>query len=88
VLVIEDLISTGKSSLQVVDVLRNAGVEVVGMVSIFTYGFAIAEQAFADAGVLPFVNGLYAPDQPGGGERAGIDAETETLLLQWRNDPG
>ncbi|MCA6455782.1 MAG: orotate phosphoribosyltransferase, partial [Chitinophagaceae bacterium] len=51
VLVIEDLISTGKSSLQVVDVLRNAGVEVVGMVSIFTYGFAVADKAFADAGV-------------------------------------
>ena len=40
VLVIEDLISTGKSSLQVVDVLRGAGVEVVGMVSIFNYGFS------------------------------------------------
>src|SRR3954471_4291398 len=35
--VIEDLVSTGKSSLQVVDVLRSAGVDVVGMVSIFTY---------------------------------------------------
>ena len=41
VVVIEDLISTGKSSLQVVDVLRNAGLEVVGMVSIFNYGFQI-----------------------------------------------
>src|SRR5690348_9231181 len=51
VLVIEDLISTGKSSLQVVDVLRAAGVEVVGMVSIFTYGFSKADEAFAAAGV-------------------------------------
>src|ERR1700735_5331175 len=38
-IVIEDLISTGKSSLQVVDVLKNAGVNVIGMVSIFNYGF-------------------------------------------------
>jgi orotate phosphoribosyltransferase len=47
VLVIEDLISTGKSSLQVVDVLRAAGAEVVGMVAIFTYDFAQASEAFA-----------------------------------------
>ena len=45
VLVIEDLISTGKSSLQVCDVLKAAGVEVVGMVSIFTYGFDVADNA-------------------------------------------
>ena len=51
VLVIEDLISTGKSSLQVCEVLRAAGVEVIGMVSIFTYGFAIAENAFKTASI-------------------------------------
>jgi len=53
VLVIEDLISTGKSSLQVCDVLRAAGAEVIGMVSIFTYGFQVAEKVFEQAGV-PF----------------------------------
>ena len=47
----EDLISTGKSSLQVVDVLRNAGVEVIGMVSIFNYGFDVAADAFKQAEV-------------------------------------
>src|SRR5438128_1896712 len=51
VLVIEDLISTGKSSLQVCDVLKAAGVEVVGMVSIFTYGFDVADNAFKTAGI-------------------------------------
>src|SRR5450755_659222 len=40
--VIEDLVSTGKSSLQVVDVLKEAGLEITGMVSIFTYGFPAA----------------------------------------------
>ena len=48
--VIEDLVSTGKSSLQVVDVLKQAGLEVVGMVSIFTYGFDVAAEAFEKAG--------------------------------------
>src|ERR1051326_8684697 len=51
VVVVEDLVSTGKSSLQVVDVLRNAGVEVIGMVSIFNYGFKEADNAFANANV-------------------------------------
>ena len=45
-IVVEDLISTGKSSLQVVDVLRAAGVNVIGMVSIFNYGFDVADKAF------------------------------------------
>src|SRR5215831_6595209 len=49
--VVEDLISTGKSSLQVVDVLHNAGVGIIGMVSIFNYGFDAAQEAFKKAGV-------------------------------------
>ena len=53
VVVIEDLVSTGKSSLQVVDVLKNEGVEVIGMVSIFTYGFSVATEAFSNAS-LPY----------------------------------
>ena len=43
--VIEDLVSTGKSSLQVVDVLKAQGLEVSGMVSIFTYDFPVAAEA-------------------------------------------
>ena len=49
--VIEDLISTGKSSLQVVQVLKDQGLEVVGLVSIFSYGFDEAKQSFAKAGI-------------------------------------
>ena len=45
--VIEDLVSTGKSSLQVVDVLKESGLEIAGMVSIFTYGFPVATEMFA-----------------------------------------
>jgi orotate phosphoribosyltransferase len=87
VLVIEDLISTGKSSLQVVNVLRNAGVEVVGMVSIFTYGFSIAEKAFADAGVPYRSLTDYAQLISLAVEKGQVTPETEQLLLQWRNDP-
>jgi len=49
VVVIEDLVSTGGSSLQAVDALRQEGYRVAGLVSVFTYGFPVAEQRFADA---------------------------------------
>ena len=87
VLVIEDLISTGKSSLQVVDVLKAAGVEVVGMVSIFTYGFPQAEEAFAKAGVTYKSLTNYSSLISLAVEKGQIPAETEELLLQWRKDP-
>jgi orotate phosphoribosyltransferase len=51
VLLVEDLISTGKSSLQAADAVREAGSEVIGLVALFTYGFADAKARFADAGV-------------------------------------
>lgn len=51
VVVIEDLVSTGGSSLSAVEALQKAGCEVLGMVAIFTYGFPAAEKNFAEAGV-------------------------------------
>ncbi|GGB86623.1 orotate phosphoribosyltransferase [Dyadobacter sediminis] len=51
VIIVEDLISTGGSSLKVVDVLREAGIEVAGMVAIFTYGFEVAEKNFKEKNV-------------------------------------
>ncbi|MBW0178323.1 orotate phosphoribosyltransferase [Sediminibacterium sp.] len=87
VLVIEDLISTGKSSLQVVDVLKAAGVEVVGMVSIFTYGFPQADEAFAKAGVSYKSLTNYTSLISLAVEKGQVSAETEQLLLQWRKDP-
>ncbi len=87
VVVIEDLVSTGKSSLQVVDVLKEQGLEVIGMVSIFTYGFSQADQAFEKASLTyysltdyPTLIGLAI-------ERGMIAAEQQELLLQWRVDP-
>ena len=51
VVVVEDLISTGGSSLKAVAALREAGFEVVGMVASYTYGFPVAEAAFKEANV-------------------------------------
>ena len=51
VVVIEDLISTGTSSLHAAQALKDAGCQVLGMVAIFTYGFSVAEQNFKDAGI-------------------------------------
>ena len=87
VVVIEDLISTGKSSLEVVDVLRKAGVEVIGMVAIFTYGFDIADKAFSVAGV-PFITLTnYNTLIELAVEKGIVSAEQEKTLLNWRQDP-
>ena len=87
VLVIEDLISTGKSSLQVCDVLKAAGAEVVGMVSIFTYGFEIADNAFKVAGI-PYKSLTNYQTLLELAVEKGIVAENEqNTLLNWRADP-
>jgi orotate phosphoribosyltransferase len=87
VLVIEDLVSTGKSSLQVVDVLKEAGVEVVGMVSIFTYGFQVATEAFAKAS-LPYQSLTDYPTLIGlAVEKGTVSASQQEILLKWRDDP-
>jgi len=87
VLVIEDLISTGKSSLQVCDVLKAAGVEVIGMVSIFTYGFAVADEAFRTAGI-PYHSLTNYQNLIGLAVEKGIVGENEqNTLLNWRSDP-
>ena len=87
VLVIEDLISTGKSSLDVVKVLRDAGLEVIGMVSIFTYGFKQATEAFEKASV-PYKSLTNYPTLISlAVEKGQVSPETEALLLSWREDP-
>lgn len=87
VVVIEDLISTGKSSLQVVEVLRNAGLQVVGMVSIFTYGFTLAKEAFEAAGV-PYISLTNYENMISLAlEKGLIEAGMQPVLLKWREDP-
>jgi orotate phosphoribosyltransferase len=87
VLVIEDLISTGKSSLQVVEVLRNAGVEVIGMVSIFNYGFDVATKAFTDAGVVFKSLTNYPTLIELAIEKNIVTADQQGTLLNWSKDP-
>jgi orotate phosphoribosyltransferase len=87
VIVVEDLVSTGKSSLQVVDVLRKAGLEVAGMVSIFSYGFDVADQAFKEAGVVLKSLTTYQEMIELGKERGQITPNQEELLLNWRKNP-
>jgi orotate phosphoribosyltransferase len=87
VIVVEDLISTGKSSLQVVDVLRQNGVEVTGMVSIFNYQFRAATDAFEKAGV-PFISLTDYPTLLNLAEKKGIiQPDEQEVLLNWRSDP-
>jgi len=87
VVVIEDLISTGKSSLQVVDVLRNEGLQVEGMVSIFTYGFDVATDAFKAAGI-PYVSLTnYSALIGSAMEKGLVTSDQENTLLNWRQNP-
>lgn len=85
--VVEDLVSTGKSSLQVVDVLKAQGLEVVGMVSIFTYGFPAATEAF-EAASLPYQSLTDYPSLIELAVKKGIvSPEQEEVLLKWRESP-
>ncbi|MBX3256052.1 MAG: orotate phosphoribosyltransferase [Chitinophagaceae bacterium] len=87
VVVIEDLISTGKSSLQVCDVLRGQGLIIEGMVSIFTYGFDVAAEAFEKAGIPLKSLTNYQTLIALAVEQGIVGAETESTLLNWRKDP-
>ncbi|MEL6657138.1 MAG: orotate phosphoribosyltransferase [Bacteroidota bacterium] len=86
-LVVEDLISTGGSSLLAVDALREAGGEVAGVLALFTYGFAEAETAFAKA-ECPFLTLSNYDALLEEALAAGyIDAPQQQLLADWRKDP-
>ncbi|MEN9525050.1 MAG: hypothetical protein RLZZ256_434 [Bacteroidota bacterium] len=87
VLIVEDLISTGKSSLQVVDVLVKAGVQVAGMVAIFTYGFPQADAAFEQAGVKLVTLSNYPALIERAIGKGLVTSEQEEILLNWRQNP-
>ena len=87
VVVVEDLISTGGSSLKAVEALRAAGYEVVGMVASYTYGFPVAAKAFADAGVelQTLTDYDHVVEQA---LATGYITEADVELLhEWRKDP-
>jgi orotate phosphoribosyltransferase len=87
VVVIEDLISTGMSSLAAVDALRKAGADVLGMVAIFTYGFDVAREAFEKAGVRLTTLSCYSVLAEEARDRGYIDQEGFKTLQAWRESP-
>jgi len=88
VVVIEDLVSTGKSSLQVVDVLRDQGAEVIGMCALFAYGFPVADEAFEKAMVPLHTISNYSALMEVAEDLKIVQPEHKAILNQWRMDPG
>jgi orotate phosphoribosyltransferase len=87
VVVVEDLISTGKSSLQAVEALRNAGYDVAGLAAIFSYGFDVAADNFKQAN-CPFVTlSNYNALIKYAGENQYISTNDIEGLKEWRENP-
>lgn len=87
VVVIEDLVSTGMSSLQAVDALREAGSRVLGMGAIFTYGFDVSEDAFKEANCQLVTLSDYEHLIDKAVEGGYVDKSQERTLGQWRLSP-
>jgi orotate phosphoribosyltransferase len=88
VLVVEDLISTGKSSLNAVNALKEAGARVIGMVAIFNYGFPVAEKNFKEAHIDLTTLSDYENLIEQALETNFISTKQVTTLKAWREDPG
>ena len=87
IVVLEDLISTGGSSLKVVDYLRAEGYDVLGMAAIFTYGFQLADDNFKSANCEYFTLGDYSSLIDHAVEIGYVKSEDLGKLSEWRKDP-
>ena len=87
VVVVEDLISTGMSSLAAVSALREAGAGVLGMVAIFTYGFDLAAERFAEAGVVLDTLSNYHALIAEARSRGQVSEAQADILQDWRRSP-
>lgn len=87
VVVVEDLISTGGSSLKAVEALRAAGFEILGMVASFTYGFPVAEEAFRAANVTLSTLTNYEAVVETARAIGYIEESHLPLLARWRANP-
>ncbi len=87
VIVVEDLVSTGGSSLNAVSALKDAGLEVLGMTAIFTYGFPVAAENFRKAGITLHTLGNYHDLIEEAAETGYIRPEDLETLRNWREDP-
>ena len=87
VVVIEDLISTGGSSLKAVEAIRNAGCDVIGMIAIFTYGFPVSEEKFKESKVKLTALCNYDAILDEALRTDYIDEAEIKTLQEWRKDP-
>ncbi len=87
IIVIEDLISSGKSSLQVCEVLQKEGLIIEGMVSIFNYGFPEADEAFKNAGIKLYSLSTYEHLIQIAEDKNRVTAGQLHSLKEWRHDP-
>ena len=87
VVVIEDLISTGGSSLKAVEAIRRDGCEVIGMIAAYTYGFPVAIEAFEKAGVKLVTLTNYEAVLEVAVQTGYIKEDDVEVLNAWRKDP-
>lgn len=87
VVVVEDLISTGGSSLKAVEAIRNNACEVIGMVASYTYGFPVAKKAFKDAQIKLVTLTDYEHVVDEALKTGYIDDSDVKVLHEWRKDP-
>jgi orotate phosphoribosyltransferase len=87
VVVIEDLVSTGGSSLKAVQAIRNFGCEAIGMLAIFTHGFPVAEEQFRKAGVQLIALSNYNAVIEEALRINYINDADIAILQEWRKDP-
>jgi orotate phosphoribosyltransferase len=87
VVVVEDLVSTGKSSLQVVEVLKKERLLIEGMVAIFSYGFDIAKKQFEEAKIALKTLTNYPSLLEQAIENGSIKPEMQETLLKWSKNP-
>ncbi len=87
VVVVEDLVSTGMSSLAAVDALQKAGCEVLGMVAIFTYEFPHAKENFKNSNVSLYTISKYSEMVDAALQQGYIKQSEVGVLKQWRVDP-
>lgn len=86
-LVIEDLVSTGQSSLNAVEALRNAGAKVTGMLAVFTYGFEVAERNFQNADCRLITLSNYFSLIEMAADSGYIREDELKTLREWRDNP-
>ncbi|VXB87957.1 Orotate phosphoribosyltransferase [Flavobacterium sp. 9AF] len=87
VVVVEDLISTGGSSLQAIEALRSEGATIKGMAAIFTYGFDVSVERFKEANVTLFTLSNYDNLLHEAVNRKYIDENEITTLQEWKKSP-